>query len=58
MNDDDPSRDRPILDQLRDLGVDYAQGVGIDAPKPLHQLLQLPEGEWNAIRARAKEALN
>ncbi len=48
----------PILDRLRDLGVDYAQGVGIDAPKPLHQLLQLPEGEWNAIRARAKEALS
>jgi len=24
----------------------------------LHQVLQLPEGEWNAIRARAKEMYN
>ena len=45
----------PILNSIRELGVDYAQGLGIDTPKPLHQVLQLPEGEWNAIRARAKE---
>jgi len=45
----------PILNSIREMGVDYAQGLGIDTPKPLHQVLQLPEGEWNAIRARAKE---
>ncbi len=44
-----------ILERLRKLGVDYAQGVGLDAPKPLHQVLQLPEAEWDAIRARARE---
>ncbi|MHB8742848.1 MAG: EAL domain-containing protein [Sulfuricaulis sp.] len=45
----------PILNQLREMGVDYAQGVGIDTPKPLHQVLQLPEQEWNSIRTRMKE---
>ncbi len=45
----------PILNSIREMGVDYAQGLGIDTPKPLHQVLQLPEGEWSAIRARAKE---
>ncbi len=45
----------PILNQLREMGVDYAQGVGIDTPRPLHQVLQLPEQEWNSIRARMKE---
>jgi len=46
-----------IRDRLRGLGVDYAQGVGIDTPKPLHQVLQLPEQEWNSIRSRAKEVV-
>ena len=44
-----------LIDKLREIGVDHAQGLGIDTPKPLHQVLQLPEGEWNAIRARTKE---
>jgi len=44
-----------IVNRLRGLGVDYAQGVGIDAPKPLHQVLRLPVQEWDSIRARAKE---
>jgi EAL domain-containing protein (putative c-di-GMP-specific phosphodiesterase class I) len=47
----------PILNQLRQMGVDYAQGLGIDTPKPLHQVLRLPEQEWNAIRSRAQEML-
>ncbi|MEK9133677.1 MAG: EAL domain-containing protein, partial [Pseudomonadota bacterium] len=34
----------PILNSIREMGVDYAQGLGIDTPKPLHQVLQLPEG--------------
>ncbi|MHB8536312.1 MAG: EAL domain-containing protein [Sulfuricaulis sp.] len=46
-----------ILDKLRELGVDYAQGVGIDTPKPLHQVLQMSEQEWNAIRLRAKDTV-
>jgi len=45
----------PILNSIREMGVDYAQGLGIDTPKPLHQVLQLPEQDWNTIRARAKE---
>jgi EAL domain-containing protein (putative c-di-GMP-specific phosphodiesterase class I) len=47
----------PILNKLRQMGVDYAQGLGIDTPKPLHQVLRLPEQEWNTIRSRAKEML-
>ncbi len=45
----------PILNKLREMDVDYAQGLGIDTPKPLHQVLRLPEQEWNAIRSRARE---
>ena len=45
----------PILNKLREMGVDYAQGRGIDTPKPLHQILQLPEQEWDAVRVRARE---
>ncbi len=48
----------PILNSIREMGVDYAQGLGIDTPKPLHQVLQLPEQDWNTIRARAKEMYN
>ncbi|MEX2165368.1 MAG: EAL domain-containing protein [Sulfuricaulis sp.] len=44
-----------ILNKLREMGVDYAQGRGIDTPKPLHQILQLPEQEWDAVRVRARE---
>lgn len=47
----------PILNQLRKMGVDYAQGLGIDTPKRLHQVLQLPEQEWNTIRSRAREMI-
>ena len=45
----------PILNKLREMDVDYAQGLGIDTPKPLHQVLRLPEQEWNTIRSRARE---
>jgi EAL domain-containing protein (putative c-di-GMP-specific phosphodiesterase class I) len=41
------------LGKLGEMGVDYAQGIGIDAPKPLHQVLQLPEQEWNSARTQA-----
>ncbi len=41
------------LNKLRDTGVDYAQGRGIDTPKPLHQVLALPEQEWDSVRAQA-----
>lgn len=45
-----------ILDKLREVGVDYGQGLGIDAPKPLHEVLALPEAEWLAVRAQARAA--
>ena len=41
------------LRKLGEMGVDYAQGIGIDIPKPLHQVLQLPEQEWNSARTQA-----
>jgi hypothetical protein len=41
---------------LREIGVDHAQGHGIDTPKPLHQVLQLPEQEWNSVRTHASGA--
>lgn len=44
-----------LLDELREIGVDHAQGHGIDSPKPLHQVLQLPVQEWNSVRTRANE---
>jgi diguanylate cyclase (GGDEF)-like protein/PAS domain S-box-containing protein len=47
-----------IMNSIRELGVDYAQGIGLDTPKPLHQVLRLSEQEWNTIRARAKEMYN
>jgi len=46
------------LDKLREIGLDYAQGLGLDTPKPLHQVLQLPEQEWNSVRSRAGAAYN
>jgi EAL domain-containing protein (putative c-di-GMP-specific phosphodiesterase class I) len=42
-----------LIEMLREIGVDHAQGHGIDTPKPLHQVLQLPEQEWNSVRTRA-----
>ncbi|MEW6331968.1 MAG: EAL domain-containing protein [Pseudomonadota bacterium] len=42
-----------LIDMLREIGVDHAQGHGIDTPKPLHQVLQLPEQEWNSVRTHA-----
>jgi len=41
------------LEKLRETGVDYAQGMEIDIPKPLHQVLQLTEKEWLSIRSHA-----
>jgi EAL domain-containing protein (putative c-di-GMP-specific phosphodiesterase class I) len=45
-----------LIDMLREIGVDHAQGHGIDTPKPLHQVLQLPEQEWNSVRTHASGA--
>jgi diguanylate cyclase (GGDEF)-like protein/PAS domain S-box-containing protein len=42
-----------ILEQLREIGIDYAQGLGIDRPKPLHEVLVLSEAEWQNVRSRA-----
>lgn len=48
---------RKILEMLRVSGVDYGQGLGIDAPRPIHEVLQLPEKEWRNLRTRANVAL-
>ncbi|HSW51677.1 MAG TPA: EAL domain-containing protein [Sulfuricaulis sp.] len=45
-----------LIEMLREIGVDHAQGHGIDTPKPLHQVLQLPEQEWNSVRTHASGA--
>jgi diguanylate cyclase (GGDEF)-like protein len=44
-----------IVQRLRASGVDYAQGLGIDTPKPLHDVLRLPVQEWDSIRCRASQ---
>lgn len=46
-----------LIDMLREIGVDHAQGHGIDSPKPLHQVLQLPVQEWDSVRGGASEAV-
>lgn len=34
------------LEQLRDMGVDYAQGYAFDAPRPLGEIQQFAEAPW------------
>jgi len=41
---------KALIEKLRAIGVDHAQGHAIDTPKPLHRVLQLPEHEWNSVR--------
>lgn len=45
-----------ILRQVRETGVDYAQGLGIEPPRPLHEILRLPEDEWHSVRLSARAA--
>ncbi len=42
--------------RLREVGVDYGQGLGLDRPKPLFEVLALEEGEWHEVRMQAREA--
>ncbi|HKQ31121.1 MAG TPA: EAL domain-containing protein, partial [Burkholderiales bacterium] len=37
-----------VFARLRASGVDYCQGLGIDVPRPFHEILKLPEAEWRA----------
>ncbi len=46
-----------ILETLRLSGVDYGQGLGIDVPRPFHEVLALPENEWRSLRAKVNMAL-
>jgi EAL domain-containing protein (putative c-di-GMP-specific phosphodiesterase class I) len=34
-----------ILEKLRELGVDYAQGYGLHVPQPLEVITELPAGK-------------
>jgi EAL domain-containing protein (putative c-di-GMP-specific phosphodiesterase class I) len=45
-----------ILERLHEIGVDYGQGLGIEAPRPLHEVLELPEAEWHSVRTQARAA--
>jgi EAL domain-containing protein (putative c-di-GMP-specific phosphodiesterase class I) len=45
---------RAILEKLRESGVDYGQGLGIDPPRPFHEVLGLQEKEWRALRSKAR----
>jgi EAL domain-containing protein (putative c-di-GMP-specific phosphodiesterase class I) len=42
--------------RLREVGVDYGQGLGLDRPKPLQEVLSLNESEWHEVRVQAREA--
>jgi EAL domain-containing protein (putative c-di-GMP-specific phosphodiesterase class I) len=46
-----------IFRKLRASGVDYGQGLGIEAPRPFHEVLMLPEKEWRSLRAQANALL-
>lgn len=46
-----------IFQKLRESGVDYGQGLGIDAPRPFHEVLLLPEKEWRSLRAKSNVTL-
>jgi diguanylate cyclase (GGDEF)-like protein/PAS domain S-box-containing protein len=41
------------LTRLRETGVDFVQGLGIDSPRPMHEVLKLPESEWLNVRSHA-----
>jgi diguanylate cyclase (GGDEF)-like protein/PAS domain S-box-containing protein len=46
-----------VISMLRDLGVNYVQGLAIEGPRPLHEVLQLSEGSWVAARTSAQAIL-
>ncbi len=46
-----------IFEKLKLSGVDYGQGIGIDSPRPFHEVLDLPESEWRNLCARASVVL-
>jgi len=45
-----------VVARLREVGVDYGQGLGLDRPRPLFDILALEEAEWHEIRSQAREA--
>ena len=45
-----------ILAKLRDSNVDYAQGNGIEPPRPFYEVLGLPADDWHAVRNGARAA--
>jgi len=45
-----------VVARLREVGVDYGQGLGLDRPRPLFDVLALDEAEWHEIRSQAREA--
>jgi diguanylate cyclase (GGDEF)-like protein/PAS domain S-box-containing protein len=45
------------LASLRKLGVNFGQGFGIEAPRPLYEVLELPSQRWQSVRDAAQAAL-
>ena len=45
-----------VIARLRQVGVDYGQGLGLDRPKPLFEVLALNENDWHEVRTQAREA--
>jgi EAL domain-containing protein (putative c-di-GMP-specific phosphodiesterase class I) len=41
-----------ILEKLRELGVDYAQGYGLHMPQPLEVITELPAGKTATAREK------
>jgi diguanylate cyclase (GGDEF)-like protein/PAS domain S-box-containing protein len=42
--------DAAVIEKLRQLGVNYVQGLAIDRPRRLYEVLQLSENQWRAVR--------
>jgi EAL domain-containing protein (putative c-di-GMP-specific phosphodiesterase class I) len=42
---------------LRKLGVNYGQGFGIEQPRPLYEILELPSQRWQNVREAAQAVL-
>ena len=47
-----------IMAKLRELGVTYAQGVGVGSPQRMYEVLGMTEARWEAVRAAVRGDMN